>query len=55
MIDKIKAEIERLQTLTMDDNKNFPNSYNEGMFDALTRIDNFIDSLLENEKLHNSF
>lgn len=46
-IQKIKAEIDRLQETTMDKNSNFKSQYNQGIFDGLSLIDNFIDSLEE--------
>ena len=46
-VEKIKAEIERLQDLTMDENKNFKSSYDEGIFDGLSKIESFIGSLQE--------
>lgn len=44
-IEKIKAEIDRLQETTMDENSNFKSQYDQGIFDGLSIIDNFIDSL----------
>lgn len=49
-IEKIKAEIDRSQETTMDENRNFLSSYHEGIFDGLSLIDNFIDSLEVKEK-----
>lgn len=46
-IQKIKAEIDRLQETTMDKNSNFKSQYDQGIFDGLSLIDNFIDSLEE--------
>lgn len=45
--EKIKAEIDRLQETTMDENRNFLSSYYQGVFDGLSLIDNFIDSIEE--------
>lgn len=45
----IKAEIDRLQETTMDENRNFLSSYHEGIFDGLSMIDNFIESLEEEQ------
>jgi len=47
LIDKsaIVAEIDRIQESTMDIHRNFPSSYDEGKFDALTLIENFINTL----------
>ena len=46
-IDKsaLVAEIERIQNTTMDKNKNFTSSYDEGQFDALTLLEDYIDTL----------
>ena len=46
-IDKaaVVAEIERLQDTTMDEYHNFETSYKEGMFDGLSLIENYIDTL----------
>ena len=46
-VERIKADIDRLQETTMDENRNFLSSYHEGIFDGLSMIDNFIDSLEE--------
>ena len=43
--DALRAEIEALQDATMDENRNFKSSYDEGKFDALTVIDNLLDTL----------
>ena len=47
LIDKsaIVAEIDRIQESTIDIHRNFPSSYDEGKFDALTLIENFINTL----------
>ena len=45
--EKIKAEIERLQSSTLDENSNFKSQYDQGIFNGLSLIDNFIDSLEE--------
>ena len=46
-IDKsaVIAEIDRIQNTTMDKNKNFTSSYDDGKFDALTLLENYIDTL----------
>lgn len=46
-IDKsaIVAEIDSLQDATMDENRNFLSSYHEGIFDGLSKIENFLDTL----------
>lgn len=46
-IDKaaVLAEIDRLQNTTMDKNKNFLSSYHEGIFDGLSVMENFLDTL----------
>lgn len=41
----VKTEIDRIQNTTMDKNKNFTSFYDEGKFDALTLLENYIDSL----------
>ena len=41
------AEIQRLQDLTMDENKNFYSEAAEGEYNALCNIEHFIDSLQE--------
>ena len=47
LIDKstLLAEIDSLQDATMDENRNFLSSYHEGIFDGLSRVETFIDSL----------
>ena len=45
VIEKISNEITRLQDETMDKNTNFRSSYHEGIYDGLTKIENFIDEL----------
>ncbi len=49
-VEKIKADIDRLQETTMDENRNFLSSYHEGIFDGLSMIENFIDSPEESVK-----
>lgn len=46
-IDKsaVVAEIDRLQETTMDKNRNFLSSYHEGVFDGLSMLENFLDTL----------
>jgi len=46
-IDKVTvvAEIDRLQEATMDKNQNFLSSYHEGIFDGLSMIEKFLDTL----------
>lgn len=46
-IDKaaVVAEIEKLQLSTMNEDKNFLSPYHEGIFDGLSKIENFIYSL----------
>ena len=44
---KIREEVERLQDLTMDKNKNFYSEAAEGEYNALCNIEHFIDSLQE--------
>lgn len=39
------AEIDRLQETTMDENRNFLSSYHEGVFDGLSMLENFLDTL----------
>ena len=39
------AEIDRLQEATMDKNQNFLSSYHEGIFDGLSMLENFLDTL----------
>ena len=47
LIDKsaVVAEIDALQEATMDKNRNFLSSYDEGKFDALTVLEYFLDTL----------
>jgi hypothetical protein len=45
--DALVAEIQRLQDLTMDENKNFYSEAAEGEYNALCNIEHFIDSLQE--------
>ena len=47
LIDKaaVVAEIDRLQEATMDKNQNFLSSYHEGIFDGLSMLENFLDTL----------
>ena len=46
-IDKsaVVAEIDRLQETTMDENRNFLSSYHEGVFDGLSMLESFLDTL----------
>ena len=46
-IDKsaLVAEINRLQEATIDKNQNFLSSYHEGIFDGLSMLENFLDTL----------
>ena len=46
-IDKsaIVAEIGRIQLSTMDKDKNFLSPYHEGIFDGLSMMENFLDTL----------
>ena len=39
------AEIEKLQLSTMDEDKNFLSPYHEGIFDGLSMMENFLDTL----------
>jgi hypothetical protein len=41
----VVAEIDRLQEATMDKNQNFLSSYHEGIFDGLSMLENFLDTL----------
>ena len=45
VIEKIANEITRLQDEAMDENTNFRSSYHEGIYDGLTKIELFIDTL----------
>ena len=47
LIDKaaLVAEIERLQLSTMDGDKNFLSPYHEGIFDGLSMMENFLDTI----------
>lgn len=49
LIDKsaVVAETERLQNLTMDENKNFYSEATEGEYNALCNIEHFINSMQE--------
>ena len=51
-IDKsaLVAEIERLQKPTMDANHNFTSDYNQGLYDGLSKLELFIESLPEEKK-----
>ena len=53
------AEIDRLQEATMDKNQNFLSSYHEGIFDGLSMLENFIDTIdtkeVEEEPVSNDF
>lgn len=53
LIDKsaVVAEINRLQEATMDKNQNFLSSYHEGIFDGLSMLENFLDTL-EVKEIH---
>lgn len=44
-VEKIKDEIDRLQSSTLDENSNFKSQYDQGIFDGLSILENFIDSL----------
>lgn len=46
-IQQLREQIVALQDATMDENGNFHSDYDEGKFDALTAIDNLLDSLQE--------
>ena len=46
-IQQLRAQIVALQDATMDENKNFRSSYDEGKFDALSVVDALLDSLQE--------
>jgi hypothetical protein len=46
-IQQLREQIATLQDATMDSNGNFLSDYDEGKFDALTAIDNLLDSLRE--------
>lgn len=46
-VQKIREEVQRLQDLTMDKNKNFYSEAAEGEYNALCNIEHFIDSLQE--------
>ena len=46
-IRSIREKISALQDETMDKNGNFRTSYDEGRFDALTAMDNYLDTLKE--------
>lgn len=46
-IRSIREKISSLQDETMDKNGNFGTSYDEGRFDALTAMDNYLDTLKE--------
>lgn len=46
-IQKLREQIVALQDATMDENRNFLSDYDEGKYDALTAIDNLLDSLQE--------
>ena len=41
----VVAEIDRLQETTMDENRNFLSSYHEGVFDGLSMLESFLDTL----------
>ena len=43
--DALVAEIDALQEATMDKNRNFLSSYDEGKFDALTALEYFLNTL----------
>ena len=45
--EKICKEVQRLQDLTMDENKNFYSEAAEGEYNALCNIEHFIDLLQE--------
>ena len=49
--DALVAEINRLQEATMDKNQNFLSSYHEGIFDGLSMLENFLDTL-EVKEIH---
>lgn len=52
LIDKsaVIAEIDVIQDDTMDENRNFLSSYHEGIFDGLSKIENFLDTLETKEE-----
>lgn len=49
--DTLVGEINRLQEATMDKNQNFLSSYHEGIFDGLSMLENFLDTL-EVKEIH---
>lgn len=53
-IEKIRAEIERLQLCTMDEHMNYYSPEAQGEYNALTKLESFIDSLSEDRNLDNS-
>ena len=44
---RLRAQIAALQDATMDENKNFYSAYDEGKFNALSAVDNLLDSMQE--------
>lgn len=46
-IQQLRAQIAALQDSTMDENKNFRSTYDEGKFDALSAVDALLDSVQE--------
>lgn len=48
-IELIRQEIERLQEAQLDEFRNFNSEYKEGIFDGLSMLDTFIDSLQQEQ------
>jgi hypothetical protein len=45
ILDKIKKRIDEIQSDCLDDHYNFKNSHNEGVFEGLSKLESYIESL----------
>lgn len=45
ILEKIKKKIDDIQSDCLDDHYNFKNSYDEGKYDGLSQLENYIDNI----------
>ena len=45
ILEKIKKRIDEIQSDCLDDHYNFKNSHNEGVFEGLSKLESYIESL----------
>lgn len=48
LLDKIEQRITEIQEDCLDENSNFRNPYEEGIYDGLSKLESYIDSLIDN-------